>query len=74
MAVWGAEPGNTQKGILVGLDGTTGEQRYAVPSSLAVSHNVSYFAFNGRYIVLQAWGSLEAYEPDTGKLAWKIGP
>ena len=74
VAVWGAEPGNTQKGILVGLNEETGEQRYAVPSTLMVSHSVSHFAFNGRDIMLQAWGSLEAYEPDTGKLAWKIGP
>jgi hypothetical protein len=73
IAVWGAEPGDTQKGILVGLDEATGEQRYSVPSKLMVSHSVGFFAFNGRYFMVQAWGSLEAYEPDTGKLAWKIG-
>jgi outer membrane protein assembly factor BamB len=73
IAVWAAAPGDQQHGILVGLDENTGEQRYAVPSSAMVSHSVGHFAFNGRYVIVQVWGSLEAYEPDTGKLAWKIG-
>ena len=73
IALWAAAPGDEKHGILVGLDETNGEQRYAVPSTLMVSHSVGYFASNGRYVIVQAWGSLEAYEPDTGKIAWKIG-
>lgn len=73
IALWAAAPGDEQHGILVGLDESTGDQRYAVPSKLMVSHSVGYFASNGRYVIVQGWGSLEAYEPDTGKIAWKIG-
>jgi hypothetical protein len=73
IALWAAAPGDEQHGILVGLSEATGEQRYAIPSTLMVSHSVGYFAFNGRYVIVQGWGTLSAHEPDTGKLAWKIG-
>lgn len=73
IALWVAEPGAADKGILVGLDAETGEQRYAVRSPLMVSNSFRYFGYNGRFAVMQIWGSLHAYDPDTGALAWKIG-
>lgn len=73
IALWAAEPGANDRGILVGLDAETGEQRYAVRSQLMVSNSFRYFDYNGRFVVIQLWGSLHAYDPDTGALAWKIG-
>ncbi len=73
IAVWGAEPGNTSDGILVGLDAQTGEQRYAVPANLTISHSFRHFAYNGRFIVVQVLNSLRAHEPETGAIAWRIG-
>jgi DNA-directed RNA polymerase subunit RPC12/RpoP len=74
LVLWAAEPGKTDRGILVGLDEATGEQRYAIPSQLSVSNSLRYYGFNGRYVLVQAWTSLQAFEPENGKLAWKIGP
>lgn len=71
--VWAASPADPQKAILVGLDATTGAQKYEKPQSGQVTNSVYQFQFNGRYLIAMYWGKVYAYEPTTGEIAWTVG-
>ncbi|MCX4241384.1 zinc finger domain-containing protein [Paraliomyxa miuraensis] len=71
VVVFGARPGKEKEGLLIGLDAKTGAERYAVPLQGMVTDNLSAMAFNGRYVVLQYWSHLRAYDPATGAMAWE---
>jgi LSD1 subclass zinc finger protein len=70
IVIFGARPAEQDKGLLVGLDAKTGAELYAVPLEAQVTHNIGAIAYNGRYVVLQYWSHLRAYDPATGEQVW----
>jgi LSD1 subclass zinc finger protein len=70
IVIFGARPADQQKGLLVGLDASTGAELYAVPLEGQVTNNIGAMAYNGRYVVLQFWSYLRAYDPATGEQVW----
>ena len=73
VAVWGADPVDSQKTYLVGLDANTGEKLYARKYADTASSSVGFFAYNGRHLLIQWWGSLKAFDIRTGKRVWTAG-
>lgn len=73
IVLWAAKPGATDHGLLIGIDEATGEQLYERPSRSLVSNNIGFISFNGRYVVVQGWTALAAFEPRTGTPAWTVG-
>lgn len=71
--VWGAKPGARDKPFLIGLNANDGHQLYALPQSNDPPGSVSFFEFNGRYVVAAYWGALHAYDPSTGHEKWQVG-
>lgn len=70
VVIFGARPGKQDEGMLVGIDAKTGAELYAVPLQAQVTHNIGMIAYNGRYVVMQYWTHLRAYEPATGEQVW----
>jgi hypothetical protein len=70
IVIFGARPGTQDEGLLVGVDAGTGAELYAVPLEGQVTNNISAIAYNGRYVVVQYWTYLRAYDPGTGKQVW----
>lgn len=70
VVIFGARPGNQDEGLLVGIDAKSGAELYAVKLDAQVTNNISAMAYNGRYVVLQYWTHLRAYDPATGEQAW----
>ncbi|MEM9461236.1 MAG: PQQ-binding-like beta-propeller repeat protein [Myxococcota bacterium] len=68
--VLGAALSAKGKGILVGLDASTGEEVFATPLEGLVTHSANSMDFNGRYVVVQYWTELHAYDPATGAKVW----
>lgn len=68
--VLGAALSAKDKGILVGLDTSSGEEVFATPLDGLVTHSVESIDFNGRYVVVQYWTELHAYDPATGDKVW----
>lgn len=73
IVLWAAKPGATDRGLLIGIDEASGEQLYEKPSTSLVSNDIGFISFNGRYVVVQCWSALSAFEPKTGTLAWTVG-
>jgi hypothetical protein len=73
VVLWAARPGALDRGLLIGIDEATGDQLYEKPSSSFVSNDIGFMSFNGRYVVVQSWVKLYAFEPRTGEQAWAIG-
>jgi hypothetical protein len=73
VAVYGAEPRGDEYGVLIGVDASSGAQRFAVPQNSHWSGHVRGLLFNGQYIIA-SWGfGLHAYDPADGKRVWNIG-
>lgn len=70
IVIFGARPAQLDEGMLVGLDAKTGAELYAVKLDGQVTHGVETMAYNGRYVVLQFWTYLRAYDPATGEQVW----
>lgn len=70
IVIFGTRPAKDDQGLLVGLDANTGAELYAVPLEGQVTNDVESMAYNGRYVVLQYWTYLRAYDPATGKQVW----
>ena len=70
IVIFGARPAQQDEGMLVGLDAKTGAELYAVKLAGQVTHGVEAMAYNGRYVVLQFWTYLRAYDPATGEQVW----
>lgn len=70
IVIFGARPTAVDKGLLVGLDAKTGAELYVVPLEGQVTNNIGAMAYNGRYVVMQYWSHLRAYDPATGEQAW----
>lgn len=70
IVIFGARPAQQDEGMLVGLDAKTGAELYAVKLEGQVTHGVEAMAYNGRYVVLQFWTYLRAYDPATGEQVW----
>lgn len=70
IVLFAAQPAKQDEGMLVGLDAKTGAELYAVKLEGQVTHGVEAMAFNGRYVVLQYWIYLRAYDPATGQQVW----
>ncbi len=68
-----AEPADTQAALLVGLDADSGNPLYTQRLAGPATNNVTYFAFNGRYVVATYWAAIHAFDPRTGKQAWVMG-
>jgi hypothetical protein len=73
IVVWGAKPGARGKPFLIGLDARDGNELYALPQSGDSDGNVSFFEFNGRYVIATWSDALHAYDPATGREAWSVG-
>ncbi|MEP7050322.1 MAG: PQQ-binding-like beta-propeller repeat protein [Pseudomonadota bacterium] len=71
--IWAAEPGERNKGLLIGLDAANGNQIYEVPIADSVSNSPEFFRYNGKYVLAVNWGALRAYDPATGAEAWRVG-
>jgi len=71
--LWAAEPADRNKGLLVGLNESNGDQLYELPITDSVSNSPELFKFNGKYVLAVNWGALRAYEPATGAEAWRVG-
>lgn len=71
--IWAADPGERDKGKIIGLDEATGKQLYEVPVPDTVSNNPRFFQYNGRYVLAVSSGALRAYDPATGSEAWRVG-
>jgi LSD1 subclass zinc finger protein len=74
VVTYGIAPGNSDEGVLVGLDRTDGTARFEIAQRNRWSAKVSSdLVYNGRYVVM-GWGfGLHAYDPETGDRVWKIG-
>lgn len=70
IVVFGAKPGNKKQGMLIGFEDPSGKELYAVPIQGQVTHSVKSMFHNGRYIILQYWVDLHAFDPNTGKQVW----
>lgn len=70
IVIFGARPAAVDKGLLVGLDAKTGAELYVVPLEAQVTNNIKAMAYNGRYVVMQYWSHLRAYDPATGEQVW----
>jgi len=73
VVLWAAKPGALDRGMLIGFDEATGEQLYEKAASSFVSNDIGFMSFNGRYVVVQSWVTLYAFEPKTGQQVWAIG-
>lgn len=74
VATYGAEPGQTDVGVLIGMSPRTGAVQYELSqgSSWSARH-LAGFQYNGRYLIV-TWGfGVHAYEPATGERVWHIG-
>lgn len=71
---YGASPGDSDHGVLIGLDPKSGRIRYEHTHDTTWStHYVVDFEYNGRYVIM-VWGyGIHAYDPDTGERVWNIG-
>jgi hypothetical protein len=73
IVLWAAKPGATDRGLLIGIDEASGEQLYELPFTSMVANDIGFISFNGRYVVVQCWGSLSAFEPRSGTRVWTVG-
>jgi hypothetical protein len=73
LLLWAAHPAERDKGLIVGLDEQTGNQLYEIPVPDSSSDSPELFQYNGQYVLAVNWGALRAYDPATGKEAWRVG-
>ena len=71
--LWAAHPADRDKGLIIGLDETTGNQLYELPVPDSSTDNPQFFKYNGKYVVAVSWGALRAYDPATGSEVWRVG-
>jgi hypothetical protein len=71
---YGAAPGSSDQGVLIGLDRSDGTPRFEMVQRNRWSGKfLSSLLYNGRHILL-GWGfGLHAYDVSTGERVWKIG-
>ena len=73
LVVYAIDPSDNDYGVLVGLDPTTGLQRYAQRQDSHSSASFRSFHWNGRFVLID-WGfGLHAYDPTDGRRVWHIG-
>ena len=73
LVVYASDPSDSDYGVLVGLDPTTGVQRYAQRQDSHSSGSFRSFHWNGRFVLVD-WGfGLHAYDPADGRRVWHIG-
>jgi len=73
LVVYAIDPSDSDYGVLIGLDPTTGVQRYAQRQDSHSSASFRSFHWNGRFVLID-WGfGLHAYDPADGRRVWHIG-
>ena len=69
--VLGAPIGSANKGLLVGVEESTGKQVYEKPVAQKYPR---FMKFNGKYVIIQVdYHNLGAYDISTGKRLWQYG-
>jgi hypothetical protein len=72
VVVLGAERTDNQHLVAVGLNADSGTERYDVTIP-GYSGSVREIYYNGRYVIVAAYGRIIALDPATGEIAWSIG-
>lgn len=73
VATFGRKPGDKDHGYLVGLDKKTGKLKFAQKQESTWSTNLVAFYSNQKYIIAHYGAGLFAFDPETGKVKWRIG-
>ncbi len=73
LVTFGSLPGDTNGGVIVGIDPATGNVVYEKEQGSTWAGQASGMHYNGRHVIVY-WGfGLHAYDPATGERVWHIG-
>jgi outer membrane protein assembly factor BamB len=59
-------------GCLIGIDKTEGRVRYEKEIA-GESCYLNDFYYNGQFVIANIWGTLYAFDPNTGETVWFAG-